>query len=112
MKPPCARCSIVGARGRFDAELILDGKATRPDGKTAAVLMPAAYGLTGQNLHTWTGDWGTVSYWNAFVANLEMHGKGTFFDPRLDDPAKFPIAAKAGLGHKRDPEDRITPKLS
>jgi hypothetical protein len=98
--------------GKFDAELILDGKAMRPDGKPAAVLIPAAYGLTGQNLHTWTGDWGTVSYWNAFVANLEMHGKGTFFDPRLDDPVKFPIAAKAGLGHKRDSEDRITPKLS
>lgn len=98
--------------GRFDAELILDGKATRPDGTTAAVLMPAAYGLTGQNLHTWSGDWGTVSYWNAFVANLEMHGKGTFFDPRLNDPAKFPVAAKAGLGNKRDAEDRITPKLA
>jgi hypothetical protein len=98
--------------GKYDAELILDGKGFRPDGKTAAVLMPAAYGLTGQNLHTWTGDWGTVSYWNAFVANLQMHGKGTFFDPRLDDPVKFPIAAKAGLGHKRDEVDLITNKLA
>ena len=42
---------------------------------------------------------GTVSYWNAFVANLEMHGKGTFFDPRLDDAAQFPIAAAHHLGH-------------
>jgi hypothetical protein len=97
--------------GKFDAELILDGRGFHPDGKTAAVLMPPAFGLAGDNLHTWTGAWGTVSYWNAFVANLEMHGKGTFFDPRLDDAAQFPVAAKAGLGHKRDAEDRISAKL-
>ena len=30
-----------------------------------------------------------MTYWNAFVANLEMHGKGTFFDSRLDDPSNF-----------------------
>jgi Na+-transporting NADH:ubiquinone oxidoreductase subunit NqrF len=48
----------------------------RPDGKTSAVLIPPAFGLAGVNLHTWTG-WGSVTYWNAFVANLEMHGKGT-----------------------------------
>jgi cytochrome c peroxidase len=51
------------------------------------------------NLHTWEGGWGTVTYWNAFVANLEMHGTGTFFDPRLDDKTKFPIAAAAKFGH-------------
>jgi hypothetical protein len=97
--------------GKFDAELILDGRGFQPDGKPAAVLMPPAFGLAGDNLHTWTGAWGTVSYWNAFVANLEMHGKGTFFDPRLDDAAQFSVAAKAGLGHKRDAEDRISAKL-
>jgi hypothetical protein len=63
--------------GKFDAELFLDGKGFRPDGKTAATLIPPAFGLAGVNLHTWTG-WGSVTYWNAFVANLEMHGKGTF----------------------------------
>src|SRR5205807_4261322 len=85
--------------GKFDAELILDGKAFRPDGKSAATLIPPAFGLAGVNNHTWTGAWGTVSYWNAFVANLEMHGQGTFSDARLDDPAQFPVAARAGLGH-------------
>src|SRR6185312_15224342 len=76
-------------------------------------LIPNAYGLAGFNQHTWTGGWGNVTYWNAFVANLEMHGKGTFFDPRLDNAAQFPIAAAAGFGHvQTDPdEDRITPKL-
>ena len=50
-----------------------------------------------------------MSYWNAYVANLQMHGQGTFVDPRLDDAKKFPVAARAKLGHKRDPVDRITP---
>jgi hypothetical protein len=97
--------------GKFDAELILDGKAFRPDGRTAATLIPPAFGLAGVNLHTWTG-WGSVTHWNAFVANLEMHGSGTFFDPRLDDTAQFPIAAANGFGHVRSDPDLITPKLA
>jgi hypothetical protein len=96
--------------GKFDAELILDGKAFRPDGKSAATLIPPAFGLAGVNLHTWTG-WGSVSHWNAFVANLEMHGKGTFYDPRLNNAAKFPIAAANNFGNVRNTPDLITPKL-
>jgi len=99
--------------GKFDAELVLDGKAFRPDGTSAATLIPPAFGMAGVNLHTWTG-WGSVTHWNAFVANLEMHGKGRFFDPRLDDAAQFPIAAAHGFGNVQiDPDDdRITPKLA
>jgi hypothetical protein len=99
--------------GKFDAELILDGRAFQPDGRSAATLIPPAFGLAGVNLHTWTG-WGSVTYWNAFVANLEMHGEGNFFDPRLDDPNQFPVAARARLGHvsRDEDEDRITPKLA
>ena len=96
--------------GKFDAELLLDGKAFRPDGKPAATLIPPAFGLAGVNLHTWTG-WGSVTHWNALVSNLEMHGSGTFFDPRLDDAARFPIAAREGFGHVMAAEDRITPAL-
>lgn len=96
--------------GKFDAELFLDGKAFRPDGRSAATLIPPAFGLAGVNLHTWTG-WGSVTHWNAFVANLEMHGKGTFYDPRLDDATKFPIAAREGFGHITATEDQITPAL-
>ena len=88
----------------------MDGKPFRPDGKSAATLIPAAFGLAGVNLHTYTG-WGSVPHWNAFVANLEMHGKGTFIDARLDDAIKFPIAAKAGFGHVRNDPDLITSKL-
>jgi cytochrome c peroxidase len=62
-------------------------------------------------LHTWTG-WGSVTYWNAFVANLEMQGKGTFFDPRLDNAAQFPVAAKVAFGHVSNNPDLITPKLA
>jgi hypothetical protein len=97
--------------GKFDASLLMDGKAFRPDGKSAATLLPPAFGLAGVNLHTWTG-WGSVTYWNAFVANLEMHGKGTFFDPRLNDPVQFPIAAAAGFGNLRNDPDLITSKLA
>ncbi len=96
--------------GKFDAELFLDGKGFRPDGKTAAVLIPPAFGLAGVNLHTWTG-WGSVPYWNAFVAVLEMHGKGNFSDSRLDDAAQFPIAARAGFGHTHESPDLVSGKL-
>jgi hypothetical protein len=98
--------------GKFDAQLALDGKAFRPDGKSAATLIPPAFGLAGVNQHTWTGSWGGVTYWNAFVANLEMHGRGNFFDPRLNNREQYPVAARAGLGNTRTPDDRITPKLA
>jgi hypothetical protein len=97
-------------QGKFDAALFLDGQAFRPDGKSAATLIPPAFGLAGVNLHTWTG-WGSVSHWNGLVANLEMHGKGTFYDPRLNDPIQFPVAARAGFGNVRNDPDLITPKL-
>ena len=108
--------------GKFDAELFLDGRAFNPEQITdgvvtgtnvpGAVLIPNALGLAGYNQHTWTGGWGTVTYWNALVANIEMHGVGTFFDPRLNDPIKYPVAARAGFGNIRtDPDsDRITLK--
>jgi hypothetical protein len=102
--------------GKFDAAVFLDGKAFRPDGRSAATLIPPAFGLAGVNLHTFTG-WGSVTYWNAFVANLEMHGQGTFYDPRLNAGAdagapQFPIAVKSGAGNVRNMPDLITPKLA
>lgn len=98
--------------GKFDAELNLDGKAFRPDGKPAATLIPPAFGMAGVNNHTWTGGWGTVTYWNAYVANLELQGQGTFFDERLNDAGKYPVAAKAGFGNKRSTTDMVTAKLA
>src|SRR5690349_6292847 len=110
--------------GKFDAELSLDGKAFNPQQVTdgvvtgtnvpGATLIPNAFGLAGYNQHTWTGAWGSIPYWNAFVAALEMHGVGRFFDPRLNNAAKFPIAAANGfadLPHIDPDQDRITKKL-
>ncbi len=109
--------------GKFDAELFLDGKTVNPEQVTngvitgtnvpGATLIPNAFGLAGFNQHTWTGAWGSIPYWNALVANLEMGGIGTFFDPRLNNAAKFPIAAAKGFGDVFTDADHdlITSKL-
>lgn len=96
--------------GKFAAVLFMDGKALRPDGKVAANMIPAAFGLKGVNLTTYTG-WGDISYWNSFVGNLEMHGKGTFQDPRLNDPDKYPIAVENQFYNVVNTPDLITSKL-
>lgn len=95
--------------GKYPAILFMDGKAFRPDGKIAANLIPAAFGLKGIELTTYTG-WGDISYWNSFVANLEMHGKGVFSDPRLNDP-KYPIAVENHFYEVVNNPDLITSKL-
>jgi hypothetical protein len=97
--------------GCFDAELDKDGKALRPDGKRACTLIPPALGLAGVNLHTWTG-FGSVPYWNAYVAATEMHGSGTFYDARLSNPEQYPVAAKSGSWNTRGVPDRVTSKLA
>jgi hypothetical protein len=97
--------------GRFDAELDKDGKAFRPDGKQAGTLIPPAFGLAGVNLHTWTG-FGSVTYWNAYVAATEMHGSGTFFDERFNNKDQYPVAAKSGSGNTRGTPDLVTAKLA
>ncbi len=106
--------------GKFDAQLLFDGKAFRPDGKPAATLIPNAYGMAGYNMHTWTADWGSVPYWNALVAVHEMGGIGNFHDPRLDDPQQFPdsaprfpiaVALKKGHITVDADSDRVTKKL-
>jgi hypothetical protein len=104
--------TVLGAwgPGKFAAILFMDGKAYRPDGKIAANLIPAAFGLKGIDLTTYTG-WGDISYWNSFVGNLEMHGKGTFHDDRLNDPVKYPIAVENGFWNVTNTPDLITCKL-
>lgn len=97
--------------GKYDALLDKDGKAFRPDGKSAATLIPPAYGLAGVNLATSTG-FGSVTYWNAYVAVTQMHGLGTFFDARLEDAAQFPVAASSGSWNSRGTPDLVTAKLA
>jgi hypothetical protein len=97
--------------GCFDAELDKDGKALRPDGKRACTLIPPALGLAGVNLHTWTG-FGSVTYWNAYVAATEMHGSGTFYDARLKEKSQYPVSAKSGSSNTRGMPDLVTSKLA
>lgn len=109
--------------GKYDAELLLDGKAFNPQQITdgvvtgtnvpGATLIPNVYGLAGYSQHLWTGSWGPIPYVDALVANVDLGGIGTFFDPRLDDAAKFPIAAANSFGHiNTTPDsDLVTSKL-
>ena len=97
----------------FNPQQITDGVVTRTN-VPGASLIPPAFVLGGVNLHTWVG-WGSVPHWNAFVATLEMHGVGRFFDPRLNNAAQFPIAAANGFAdllHINPDDDLITPKLA
>lgn len=111
MKVPQLRELLLSwGPGRYDAELNHDGKAYRPDGKPSTTVLPAAFGLAGMNLHTY-GAWGGVPYWNAYVAITQMYGKGTFFDPRLKDPKRYPVSVKAGWWNVRGNPDLVTSKL-
>lgn len=96
--------------GKFAAVLFMDGKALKPNGDVAANLIPAAFGLKNVPLTTYTG-WGDISYWNAFVGNLEMHGKGNFSDPRLNNASKYPIAVENSFYNVVNNPDLITSKL-
>lgn len=61
--------------GRYDPRYNLDGI-------NGPVMIPPAYGLNGVQLATYTGD-GSIEYWNDYVAITQMHGLGSFSDPRL-----------------------------
>ncbi len=95
--------------GKYDAELNVDGQAMRPDGKAAATLIPPAFGLAGMSNHTWSGSRASIPYWNAYVAVTQMHGRGTFIDPRL---AKGKVSAKTGLANTRGDPDDVSAKLA
>jgi mono/diheme cytochrome c family protein len=76
--------------GKYDPRINRDGLNT-------PILIPPAYGLHGVAKETYTGE-GPVSYWNAYVAVTQMHGRGNFQDPRL------------GIDVRAD-SDFVTPKL-
>lgn len=97
-------------RGKFDAFLHLDGKATRPDGGPAAVLIPPLFGLRGVGQMTWNGFAG-MNAWVPLVINLEMFGQGIFSDRRLANADQYPIAAANGFSRIRNAPDLVTAKL-
>jgi len=77
--------------GKYDPRMNLDKKNT-------PLVIPPAYGLANVKNETYTAE-GPISYWNAYVAITQMHGKGNFADPRL------------GIDVKHAGPDLVTPKL-
>jgi hypothetical protein len=77
--------------GKYDPRYNFDGKST-------PLVLPPAYGLADVQNETFTAE-GPMSYWNAYVAVTQMHGRGTFSDPRL------------GIDVRQSP-DIVTPKLA
>ena len=63
--------------GRYDPRFNFDGK-------NGPVPIPPAYGLAGIHRITVTGDGRNIKYWNRYVAVTQMHGQGSFVEPRLD----------------------------
>lgn len=61
--------------GMYDPRINMDGLNT-------PIVIPPAFGLRRVDLETFTGE-GPVSYWNGYVAVTQMHGQGSFSDPRL-----------------------------
>ena len=68
------------------------------DGQNGPQVIPPAYGLLGVNKITVTGDGSNVAYWNRYVGVTQMHGHGSFSEPRT------------GV-NVNNPPDLITPQL-
>jgi mono/diheme cytochrome c family protein len=62
--------------GKYDARYNFDGQ-------NDAAVIPPAYGLAGVHSVTYTGDGDRPAYWNRYVAVTQMHGHGSFSEPRL-----------------------------
>ena len=77
--------------GKYDPRFNIDGKST-------PLVLPPAYGLAQVRNETYTAE-GPISYWNAYVAVTQMHGRGNFSDPRL------------GIDIRQSP-DLVSPKLA
>lgn len=77
--------------GKYDPRYNVDGKST-------PLVLPPAYGLAEVTNETYTAE-GPMSYWNAYVAVTQMHGRGNFADPRLNIDIKYS-------------PDLVTPKLA
>jgi mono/diheme cytochrome c family protein len=63
--------------GKYDARYNFDGQ-------NDPAVIPPAYGLNGVNSVTYTGDGDRPAYWNRYVAVTQMHGHGSFTEPRLN----------------------------
>jgi hypothetical protein len=79
-------------KGKYDARFNFDGK----NGPT---VIPPAYGLKGVTSVTYTGDGAELAYWNRYVAVTQMHGHGSWVEPRLAE-------------NVQNPPDMVTSKLA
>ena len=80
-------------KGKYDARFNFDGK-NNPS------VIPPAYGLLGVHSVTYTGDGPRIAYWNRYVAVTQMHGHGSFSEPRTAPPDNV-----------QNPPDQVTPLL-
>jgi hypothetical protein len=78
--------------GKYDARYNFDGQSD-------PAVIPPAYGLDGVNSVTYTGDGDRIAYWNRYVGVTQMHGHGSFAEPRLNISVS-------------NPPDQIESKLS
>jgi len=62
--------------GKYDARFNFDQQ-------NDPAVIPPAYGLAGVNSVTFSGDGDRPAYWNRYVAVTQMHGHGSFSEPRL-----------------------------
>jgi mono/diheme cytochrome c family protein len=77
--------------GKYDPRFNLDGI-------NGPVVIPPAYGLKGVHSVTYTGDGEEIAYWNRYVAVTQMHGHGSFSEPRTGVSVN-------------NPPDRVSSKL-
>ena len=95
MLPPATKAVYNGwGPGKYDARF-------NQDGKNMPVVIPPAFGLRNVRREVYTGD-DTVSYWNNYVGVTQMHGHGSFVDPRINvnvqnPPANLTAAKLAAL---------------
>jgi mono/diheme cytochrome c family protein len=79
-------------KGKYDARYNFDGL-------NGPSVIPPAYGLNGVSSITYTGDGAELAYWNRYVAVTQMHGHGSWVEPRLSE-------------NVQNPPDMVTSKLA
>ena len=80
-------------KGKYDARFNFDGL-------NGPSVIPPAYGLKGVASVTYTGDGAELAYWNRYVAVTQMHGHGSWVEPRATPPENV-----------QNPPDLVSSKL-
>ena len=94
LTPPQKAVYNSWGKGKYDARYNFDGL-------NGPSVIPPAYGLKGVTSVTYTGDGADLAYWNRYVAVTQMHGHGSWVEPRATPPE-----------NKQNPPDMVTAKLA